>query len=327
MDQQILVEVRTFGQKFTNTPNEKFLLMILGAQGKLENDQKGLNVKRGLRARCEQGLWPSEAPTGYLNDKNRDKKCHVIIDPKRAPVIKQMFEKVGNDGWSGRKVYRWLKDDINFKTKNGKHLTLSNIYRILANPFYTGTFEYPTKSGNWYTGVHTPIISKDLYEKTKVQLSVQVKVQSKNKEFAFTKMITCSSCGSGITAQEKYKNLKNGTVSKYIYYGCTRAKDLNCKEGYLEEKVLISQLTEIVDQIDLDKSGIKKKLKNEIERHKKFHSGIMGMKEEEYSVKDMDIRNYAKYLLSEGSIFEKRDLLINFKSHLTLYKKNIALKI
>src|SRR3989344_105056 len=67
LDQKRLHEIRTYGQKFTNNPSEKFLLMILGAQGKLENDNKAVNVKRGLRARCEMGLWPAPAPTGYLN--------------------------------------------------------------------------------------------------------------------------------------------------------------------------------------------------------------------------------------------------------------------
>jgi len=50
LDQQKLCEIKTYGQKFTNSPNEKFLLMILGSQAKLENDNKGINVKRGLRA-------------------------------------------------------------------------------------------------------------------------------------------------------------------------------------------------------------------------------------------------------------------------------------
>ena len=35
MDQKLLIEIRTYGQKFTNNPNEKFLLMILGSQAKL----------------------------------------------------------------------------------------------------------------------------------------------------------------------------------------------------------------------------------------------------------------------------------------------------
>ncbi|MDD3487358.1 MAG: recombinase family protein [Candidatus Moranbacteria bacterium] len=38
MDQKLLVEIRTYGQHFKNSPNEKFLLMMLGSQAKLEND-------------------------------------------------------------------------------------------------------------------------------------------------------------------------------------------------------------------------------------------------------------------------------------------------
>ena len=77
MDQKLLMEIRTFGQRFTNSPNEKFLLMILGSQAKLENDNRGINVRRGLRTRCEMGLRPGIAPTGYLNEKMIDRKCQM----------------------------------------------------------------------------------------------------------------------------------------------------------------------------------------------------------------------------------------------------------
>lgn len=66
------------------------------------------------------------------------------------------------------------------------------------------------------------------------------------------------------------------------------------------------------------------KLEIGIERHKKFHSGIMGKIEETYSAKDADIRNYTKYLLTEGSMFEKRDLLTCFKNKLILTGKKIV---
>lgn len=77
MDQGLLIDIRTYGQRFTNNPNEKFLLMILGSQAKLENDQKRVNVKRGLKARAEMGLFPCTAPTGYLNDKRSDHRCET----------------------------------------------------------------------------------------------------------------------------------------------------------------------------------------------------------------------------------------------------------
>lgn len=322
LDQKKLIEIRTYSQRFTNNPNEKFLLMILGSQAKLENDNKSINVKRGLKTKCEMGLWPSVAPTGYLNSKNRDQKGVIFVDPDRGTVIKEMFTRAAYQGASGRKLFKWLRE-IHFITRSGKPLTLSNIYVILNNHFYHGTFEYPKQSGRWFQGKHTPLITKDLFDDVQRQLQLQRKARGKNKEFAFTRLMSCGLCGSGITAEEKYKNLKDGSVNKYIYYGCTRARDLNCKGGYLEEKVLIVQLLQLMDEIDLDKSGIKKKLEVEIERHKKFHSGIMGKPEEEYHAKDADIRNYAKYLLTEGSLFEKRDLIQCLKSKIRITDKQI----
>lgn len=51
----------------------------------------------------------------------------------------------------------------------------------------------------------------------------------------------------------------------------------------------------------------------------------MGKAEAEYAAKDADIRNYAKYLLTEGSIFEKRDLLSCLKSKVVLIKKAVQI--
>lgn len=323
-DQKRLIEIRTHSQRFTNNPNEKFLLMILGSQAKLENDNKSINVKRGLKTKCELGLWPSVAPTGYLNSKNKDQKGHVFIDPDRSATIKEIFTKAAHGGWSGRKIFKWLRE-IKFVTRTGKPLTLSNVYVILNNHFYHGTFEYPKSSGRWFQGKHTPLITKELFDEVQKQLQLQRKVRGKNKEFAFTRLMSCGLCGSGISAEEKYKNLKDGTVAKYIYYGCTRFHDKHCKGGYTEERVLLDQLLELMDKLDLDKTGLRKKLEAEIERHKKFHSGIMGKKEEVYAVRDVDIRNYAKYLLTEGSTFEKRDLLSCLKSKISISNKTIQL--
>jgi DNA invertase Pin-like site-specific DNA recombinase len=226
MDEKKLLEIRTYGQHFKNSPNEKFLLMILCSQAKLENDNKSINVKRGLRTRVEMGLWPAPPPTGYLKEKRMDRKCETLIDPDRAPVIKQMFEKVAYEKWSGRKVYNWLKFDLNFKTPYGnKNLTLSNIYLLLQNPFYYGVFEYPKKSGNWYNGKHQPIINKELYDLVQTQVKSQILRTQEPKEFAFTKLMTCGLCGSGICADEKFKKLKDGSINRHVYYGCTKSKN------------------------------------------------------------------------------------------------------
>lgn len=324
MDSGVLQEIRTYGQKFTNNPNEKFLLMILGSQAKLENDNKVVNVKRGLRARCEMGLYPCVAPTGYMNSKNTDKRCHIEVDTERAPIVKKMFEKIAYENYSGRQLYFWLRDDIKFRTRTGKQLHLGNLYKVLRNHFYYGTFEYPKNSGEWYKGAHQPLISKALFDLVQEKIAVKVEENKTPKEFAFTKLISCGLCGSSITADEKYKKQKNGNVHRYVYYGCTKHNDKNCKCGYINENDLIEQLTNLMDEIAFDEIGMRKKIKEEIERHKKFQSGLLGESETKIKVKDVEVRNYAKYILREGQIGEKRELLSCLKSQIKLANKVIS---
>lgn len=327
MDEKLLHEIRTTSQRFTNNPNEKFLLMILCSQAKLENDNKSLNVKRGLKTRVEMGLWPGIAPTGYLNTRNVDQKCHLLVDPHRAPMIRKIFEKVAYENYSGRRVYLWLKDEEKFTTKNNKFLSVANIYILLRNTFYYGHFEYPIGTGRWYVGKHTPLITKELYDKAQEQLNKLNIQKSQSKEFAFTKLILCGLCQSSITAQEKYKKLKDGTTTKYIYYGCCKSKDLNCKSGFIREEELIDKLLTIINQMDINELGMRYQLEEEFERHKKFQTSVLGISEkEDAKIKDVEIRTYAKYVLKEGNLMEKRQLLSNLKSRLNLVNKEIKLK-
>ncbi|MES2668281.1 MAG: recombinase family protein [Patescibacteria group bacterium] len=325
MDENKLIEIRTYGQHFKNSPNEKFLLMILCSQAKLENDNKSINVKRGLRTRCEMGLRPGPAVVGYLNEKRMDKKCEVVIDHERAPIVKQMFEKVAYEQWSGRKLFHWLKFELNFKTRSGnKGLTLSNIYLILQNPIYYGVFEYPKKSGNFYTGKHEPIISKELFDQVQGQVKSQVLRVQEPKEFAFTKIMSCGLCDSGICADEKFKKLKDGSVNRHVYYSCTKSKDKYCKCGYINELELIEQFEKLLDRINISEIGMKEKIKTEVERIKRFNQSVLNIKQQ-IQIKDVDIRDYAKFILKDGSIEEKRELLTCFKSRIFLKNKQLSL--
>ena len=93
MDQKKLVEIRTYGQKFMNTPNDKFMLMILGSQAKLENDNKVINVRRGLRARAATDAYPIATFTWILLRKSYG-------DPAKAQALRDLFAWSLADGQS-----------------------------------------------------------------------------------------------------------------------------------------------------------------------------------------------------------------------------------
>lgn len=325
MDQGKIIEIRTHGQKFTNSPNEKFLLMILGSQAKLENDHKGENVKRGLRAKCEQGWRPGRPPLGYLHDKYAEKgERKVFIDPKRAPIVKKIFEKMANEELSCRKIHQWLISGTDFKTRNGKQMPLSLVQRMIKEPFYYGEFEYPIGSDKWYKGGYEPIISKELYSKANERLTRNNISRQDCKEFAFTKLIKCGHCGSGITAEEKFKKLIDGSVKRYVYYGCARSRNTKCNHGLLREEEMIEQLTQVIDKLDINDIGLKNQFNEEIERYYKFSKGLLGTAEIDFNKqKDVDMRNYAKYVLREGSIIEKREVLSCLESKLIMKDKKI----
>jgi site-specific DNA recombinase len=325
MDAGGLQEIRTYSQSFRNNPNEKFLLMILGSQAKLENDNRGINVKRGLRTRVEMGLWPTTPPTGYLTQNDMLKKCEVIIDPQRGAIIRKMFEKMAYEKWSGRKIHHWLKFELNFMTVGNKNLALSNLFRTLQNPFYYGVFEYPKTSGNWYQGKHDPLITKELFDLVQVQLK-RDGITRQSHEFAFTKLMVCGACGSGISAEEKYKPRKDGTTARYVYYGCGRSKNHQCKGVYLREEELTEQLVKMIGQIDINQLGIQMKFEEELKRFNKFQRGVLGYSDAKAKHVDIELKTYAKYILKEGTNEEKRELMGCFKSKIKITKGVVAVE-
>lgn len=253
-----------------------------------------------------------------------DKKCQVVVDELRAPVVKKMFEKVAYEKWSGRKVYNWLRFEANFYTRGNKPLTLSGVYRILSNTFYYGIFERPVKSDNWYQGKHEPLITKELFDQVQAQLK-RDNIQRENKEFSFTKLFTCGYCGSGISAEEKWKDLKDGTHAKYVYYSCSRARDRNCKNKYIREEDLILELLKILDKLDINELGMRHKLEDEIARFNIFQRSVLQTTIKSDKDHVTDIRNYAKYILKEGTVVEKRELLANLRSRIIYKDKELAL--
>ncbi len=72
--------------------------------------------------------------------------------------------------------------------------------------------------------------------------------------------------------------------------------------------------------------GLFEKFEAGVERLKKFQRSFMDATKSDAPTKDFDLRGYAKYLLKEGSVTEKRELLLCIKSKLVLTRGQLALE-
>lgn len=323
MDKGKLLHIKTNSQSFSNNPNEKFLLMILCSQAKLENDNRGLNVKRGIRAKCEMGWRPAPAPLGYLNYSHAGVK-KVMIDQNTASTIKEMFTLVANAKYSGSDLKVWLDKDVKLRTQKGKCLPLSMIYRMLKNTFYYGEFEYPVGSGQMYQGSHEPIISKIIFDRVQEKLAVPVKAKWGNKKFDFKGLFKCAYCGSTFIGEEKFKLLKDGTKKKYIYYHCTRQNDFDCPEPYIEEESLIAELINYITFLERKNPksiDISVEVKKAMKSYSLLRDNILIA--QKITPPKLTFTEYTKHVLCEGTAYEKQETVKVLGFPLYIHNKNI----
>lgn len=117
-------------------------------------------------------------------------------------------------------------------------------------------------------------------------------------------------------------------MKRYVYYNCNRYKDYNCKEGYVREEVLIEELLKIIDRVKLDKFGTLKKIQQELERYQKFNNLISKVdNQDKIKMPEVNIKEYVKYLLTNGTRDEKREILTYLKTELYLKDQIVYLKV
>jgi hypothetical protein len=203
-------------------------------------------------------------------------------------------------------------------------MTLSSIYLTLRKSYYCGKFEYPEGSGTFYRVNHESIISEELFERVQQEVSCAPKSHPGSKEFSFVRLLKCGACGSGVTAEEKFKKMKSGTVRRYVYYHCTHKRDLDCHEPYIREEDLITQLSGLTGKLDIKELAVRKKLEHEATRYSNFMKQVLG-KSVELKLPEIDVKRYMQHVLATGSRDERRELLTSLRSNLQLKDRQVVL--
>ena len=307
----IIKHIQTFDRGYYPEDNVLLMSIEFGMANQFILDL-GRNVKRGLKTKAEKGWLPTLAPLGYLNDRTKQRgKREILKDPERFELIKKMWNMMLTGNYTPPKIAYIANNEWGFRSLKGKTLRTSTIYRLFANPFYSGWFEYPRGSGNWIKGGHESMITQEEYDRVQILLGRKGKPRLKKHEFAFTGLIRCGECGAMVTAEEKnqiicsnckYKfssnnrvecpkcntpveKMKKPTILHYVYYHCTKKIKPNCSQGFIEVKELEKQIDFYLSNIHISegfKNWAIKYLKEENEKETNSMQSVFASQRKAY---------------------------------------------
>ena len=254
---------------FEPTPQGLFMLNIAFGQSKYFVDNLRENVKRGLRQKIRNGVWPGWAPVGYLNN---PKTRMIDTDQEKSGKVKKLFQLYATGEYTLKSLANWCKEK-GLCGNLGKEIAIGNIQKILQNIFYIGLMKY---RGEIFEGRHEPLISKKLFDKCQEVMSKRGKVQEIRKHnFAFLGLLKCASCGASITAE-----IQKG----HNYYRCTKKKGVCQEKHYLREEQLTEQVKSFLQKVSLSSQDAEKvlaALDNEQEQAKQqAQSKVESLKEQ-----------------------------------------------
>jgi len=203
-------------------------IQVLMARNYIENLKE--EVRKGMREKAEQGIYPSRPPLGYVNNKVE----HTIeVHPENARIAKRMFELYATGEHSLADIRKLIRIEC------GKAFQKGYIHKLLRNPFFNGFFEWESKT---FRGTHDTFIGPALFESVQAVLRGHNRPKYRKHEFAFSGILTCAHDNCTVTAEIKKQ--------KYVYYRCTGYRG-KCNLPYVRQEKLGKQLGQVLRDIQI----------------------------------------------------------------------------
>ena len=163
-------------------------------------------TRKGFYGRLKQGLYPIQAPIGYLDQGGGKPK---IPDPARAPLIRQAFEQYA----SGRFSFQTLRVELyarGLRGRTGGKVSINGLSKILNNPFYIGIIRI-RRTSETFSGVHEPLVSVQTFNRVQRILAGKTNRRVLVHDFLFRLTVRCGSCR---------RHLIGECQKGHVYYRC-----------------------------------------------------------------------------------------------------------
>ena len=209
-----------------------------------EKVTRGL-TENALKCRFNGG---NGLPYGYTVDEEK----HFQIDPLKAPIVAEIFERYAH-GESIAEIVHSL-NARGLKTQKGKSFNHGTLNRMLGNKSYMGMYHY---NGIEIPGGVPSIVSEETFKVVERRMAQNKHASAKNKaeeKYVLTTKLFCGKCHSMMVGDSAQK--KNGNI--YRYYKCASAKRHECdkkavRKEWIEDLVLNKVIKVLFDDEALDK--------------------------------------------------------------------------
>ncbi|MCI2253595.1 recombinase family protein [Domibacillus sp. PGB-M46] len=215
-------------------------------------------VNSGMEKRATEGLWNGGIILGY---DNVDK--HLILNEKESKIVKEIF-LLREQGLGYKSIVNKLNERGEV-TKKGKPFSIPGIKLILENPVYIGKirwgkykqWESKRRKGKanptYVDGIHTPIITQNLWNKVQQVNKLQGEAYSNNRNFKgelfLTGILKCPKCGAGTVMS---KTRKKNSEDYYFYYMCqahhSKGKSI-CNANLIKKDVVEQRVLNIISEV------------------------------------------------------------------------------
>ncbi|MBK6861601.1 MAG: recombinase family protein [Saprospiraceae bacterium] len=276
---------------------------------------------KGLYGRLKQGIYPFNAPIGYLDAGRGQLKK---VDKMQGPLVRKTFELYATGNYSLEQLTEIMKK-LGLRNTRGNFLYLTGISKILNNPYYTGVMKIKSKT---FQGKHEPLISSKLYSEVQSVLRGKTNTRNIKHQFLFRKLVKCVDCGYSLIG-EKQKG--------HIYYRC---QTKGCPTKTIREERIEKFLINSLEQVKLQ--PLEDKVLNELlEQSQNNWSTTQANIEDSLKLQENKLSQklgrltdaYLDNVLNKDQFEEKKEELlieqqelINKRSHLSNQKEAIFKK-
>ena len=268
------------GQQRIESHGDKLMNYIRFWQAAGESEKTSMRTRDRIRQIVSSGHYAGGfVPYGYraVNKGRVNKRDQPVkdleIDPEEAAWVREVFEKVANEGASGYAMARML-NERGLRTRQGAKFQSVNIRRLIRHEGYTGYIM--TKAARSEFMPQLQIVDGDLFTKANERMDSRCKNAAENKNAAkksgnptlLAGIVVCAHCGAKMSAflhTDRYK-LADGSIREKVQakYNCyQRGQHLRECDGqslYLAERVdgvvlaLVDQMFQQIKQEPYDRS-------------------------------------------------------------------------